>query len=159
MPGDYEVGYGKPPRHTRFRPGRSGNPSGRPKGPQTLPADLRAELAEDVILREGGLERTFSKQRAILRRLTDRALEGDARATALVLDLVRRLLGPSPEPAHGPEPETDLGSGPRGRLAAKIARVHERLATAAEDGVQDGARDGARDGSGETPSDGPESGS
>ncbi len=146
MAGDYEVGYGKPPRHGRFRPGRSGNPSGRPKGPQTLPADLRAELQETVTLREGGLERTLSKQRAILRRLTDRALEGDARATALVLDLVRRLLGPSTELDSNPEPEIDPGSGPRGRLAAKIAQVHERLAA-------------AQDGCDQTPSDVPESGS
>ena len=130
MAGDYEVGYGKPPRHGRFRPGRSGNPAGRPKGPQTLPADLRAELAEDVTLREGELERTFSKQRAILRSLTAKAIEGDPKATALVLDLVQRLLG------TGPEPEIDLGSGPRGRLAAKIAKVHQRLAA---DDPQDGS--------------------
>ncbi len=130
MAGDYEVGYGKPPRHTRFRPGRSGNPAGRPKGPQTLPADLRAELAEDVTLREGELERTFSKQRAILRSLTAKAIEGDAKATAMVLDLVQRLIG------TGPEPEIDLGSGPRGRLAAKIAQVHQRLAA---DDPQDGS--------------------
>ena len=130
MAGDYEVGYGKPPRHGRFCPGRSGNPAGRPKGPQTLPADLRAELQETVTLREGELERTFSKQRAILRSLTAKAIEGDAKATAMVLDLVQRLIG------TGPEPEIDLGSGPRGRLAARIAKVHGRLAA---DDPQDGS--------------------
>ncbi len=137
MAGDYEVGYGKPPRHGRFRPGRSGNPAGRPKGPQTLPADLRAELQETVTLRDGEVERSLSKQRAILRSLTDKAIAGDAKATAMVLDLVQRLLGPSPKPKRGPEPETDPGSDPRERLAAKIDKVHERLA-AAEDGAEDG---------------------
>lgn len=142
MPDDYDVGYGKPPRHTRFRPGRSGNPSGRPQGPQTLPADLRAELAEDVTLREGELERTFSKQRAILRSLTAKAIEGDAKATAMVLDLVQRLIGATPEPE--PESEIDLGAGPRGRLAAKIAKIHEGLAAARDD-----SRDDAQDDSGD----------
>ena len=31
-PPKYEVGYGKPPAGTRFKPGQSGNPAGRPKG-------------------------------------------------------------------------------------------------------------------------------
>ena len=30
-PDDDKVGYGKPPKHSRFQPGRSGNPRGRPK--------------------------------------------------------------------------------------------------------------------------------
>ncbi len=142
MAGDYEVGYGKPPRQTRFAPGRSGNPAGRPKGPQTLPADLREELQEEVTLREGDLERTFSKQRAILRSLTAKAIEGDAKATAMVLDLVQRLIG------TGPEPEPDPRSDARERLAARIAKVHEGLAAA-----------GPHDGPGQTPSDEPERGS
>jgi hypothetical protein len=58
--GDDEVGYGKPPRQTRFAPGRSGNPSGRAKGPQSLPADLRAELAEEVTLGAGADACTLS---------------------------------------------------------------------------------------------------
>ena len=41
---DYEVGYGKPPEHTRFQPGRSGNPRGRPKGTKNLKTDLVEEL-------------------------------------------------------------------------------------------------------------------
>ena len=28
---DYEVGYGKPPKHARFKKGFAANPKGRPK--------------------------------------------------------------------------------------------------------------------------------
>ena len=44
----YEVGYGKPPKHTRFQPGQSGNPRGRPKGTKNLKTDLEEELSERV---------------------------------------------------------------------------------------------------------------
>ena len=42
---DYHIGYGKPPRHSQFRPGESGNARGRPKGARGLKADLHNELA------------------------------------------------------------------------------------------------------------------
>ena len=43
MSDDYEVGYKKPPIHTRFKPGVSGNPKGRPKGTKNLATDLAEE--------------------------------------------------------------------------------------------------------------------
>src|SRR5439155_1781990 len=54
---DYEVGYGKPPRHTRFGLGRSGNPRGRPGGSKKLSTLLSEALKEPVIVVENGRRR------------------------------------------------------------------------------------------------------
>jgi hypothetical protein len=90
MPGDYEVGYKKPPRHTRFRQGRSGNPDGRPKQARNLLTDLHEELQQRITVREGGIERRMSRQRAVVMRLLDKALKGELGAVVKLLDLVLR---------------------------------------------------------------------
>jgi hypothetical protein len=90
--GDYEIGYGKPPKSTRFRPGQSGNPRGRTKGTANLKTDLVAELAERIDISEGGRRRAVSKQRGVLKQLVAKALRGDVRAANTVLGLVERLL-------------------------------------------------------------------
>ena len=46
--GGNEVGYRKPPMHTRFKPGQFGNPRGRPKGTKNLKTDLQEELGEKM---------------------------------------------------------------------------------------------------------------
>ena len=42
------VGYGRPPAESRFVPGKSGNPSGRPKAALSFMGDLVGELTEEV---------------------------------------------------------------------------------------------------------------
>ncbi len=89
---DYEVGYGKPPKRTRFPPGRSGNPRGRPYGTKNLKTDLLEELGEKIVIREGGRPKKVTKQRALVTSVMNRAITGDARATAIVLSTMMRLV-------------------------------------------------------------------
>jgi hypothetical protein len=89
---DYEVGYGKPPKHTRFQPGRSGNPRGRPKGTKNLKTDLIEELGERILVREGEQARHVSKQRAVVKTLMARTLKADTRAASLLLSMMMKLL-------------------------------------------------------------------
>ena len=89
---DYEIGYGKPPKHTRFKPGECGNPRGRPKATRNLKTDLAEELAECIPISEGGRRRAVSKQRGMVKQLIAKALRGDVRAANTVLGLVERLL-------------------------------------------------------------------
>jgi hypothetical protein len=74
-----EVGYKRPPAHSRFKPGQSGNPSGRAKGSKNLKTLLDQILKEEVSLREGSEVRKVSKAEAILRSVVLGALKGDVR--------------------------------------------------------------------------------
>jgi hypothetical protein len=98
-----DVGYRKPPKHTRFKPGRSGNPRGRPKGSLNLASDLSAELGEQIAVREGGRQHRISKQRALIKSLMAKALQGDVRATTAVLALYARVIGEPEDEAHSIE--------------------------------------------------------
>ena len=88
MSNKYSVGYGKPPKHARFKPGQSGNPKGRPKGTRNLATDLNEELAEKIIVTEGGRSLKISKQRAMIKSLLAKALKGDTRAASVLLKLL-----------------------------------------------------------------------
>lgn len=83
-----DVGFGKPPKHTRFRKGRSGNPRGRPKGRLNLATLLERVLQEEVVIKENGLCRTVSKFELALQKLVDLAAKGDVAALRLLTSLV-----------------------------------------------------------------------
>jgi hypothetical protein len=74
------IGYKRPPVHSRFKPGQSGNPKGRAKGSQNLKTLFHKILKEEVSLREGADVRKVSKAEAIMRGLVLGALKGDSRS-------------------------------------------------------------------------------
>jgi len=93
----YKIGYGKPPKANQFKKGKSGNPKGRPRGSLNLATDLADELGEQIIVREDSRPRRMSKQRALIKSLMAKALQGDVRASAAILALYGRLITEAPE--------------------------------------------------------------
>jgi len=87
----YEVGYGKPPLHSRFQKGQSGNPKGKTKGATNYRTDARKFIATAVKVTIGGKKTTVSKQMAALMVLWDQVMKRDARALARFLDLAREV--------------------------------------------------------------------
>jgi hypothetical protein len=88
---DYTVGYKKPPKHSRFRPGQSGNPAGRKKGVRNLASDVKRTLKVPVKVNEGGRSRKVSTQAGMLMVLREKALKGDARSLDRLLELGMRF--------------------------------------------------------------------
>ena len=91
--GDYEVGYALPPKKYQIRKGEIRNPKGRGKGTRNLKTDLLEELGETMMVREGGRERRISKQRALIKIQVARALNGNDRAAAKIIDLYLKVVG------------------------------------------------------------------
>ena len=129
MPSDDSVGYGSPPKHTQFKPGQSGNPKGRPRGTKNLKTDLEEELGEMIVVREGGNPKTVSKQRAMVKSLTAKAVHGDARAMVIAFDLMCRLL-------HADEAE-DTSRGPSPDDKAILEAFEKRVLQKAESPPED----------------------
>ena len=124
MRGNYGVGYKKPPKHTQFRKGRSGNPKGRPSGAKNLKTELEEELHEMIVVREGDVRKPVSKQRAMLKSLTAKAVQGDTRAATLLVNMMYRLF-------HMDAPETtdeeDIGADDRSILETYEKRIRRVL--------------------------------
>ena len=74
------IGFGRPPRATRFKPGRSGNPRGRPRGARARRTIVEYLAAELHWVTEGGLQRQRTTLELILLRLRAKAVSGDLRA-------------------------------------------------------------------------------
>lgn len=89
--GTYEVGYGKPPTHSRFKPGQSGNPKGKRKGAKSFSVLARAALNEKVTVRTAKGPKRMTKLEALLQTTMNNALKGEAKAGDRVFRVARDL--------------------------------------------------------------------
>jgi len=85
-----KVGYGSPPVHSQFKPGQSGNPSGRAKGSQNLKTLFNKILDEEISLRDGADVKKISKAEAVVRGVVVGALKGDPRNVAILFRLAEQ---------------------------------------------------------------------
>jgi hypothetical protein len=99
---EYRVGRGKPPLGSRFKPGVSGNQSGRPKRMPTLRHELLDELGLPVAI--GGDD---TKQRAIVRTLVNQAIAGNLRAMSVLVAVLARMPDAKAEAAEQQLSERD----------------------------------------------------
>ena len=113
---DYEVGYGKPPRHTRFELGRSGNPRGRPGGSKNLLTLLNEALKEPVIVVENGRRRKIAKRQAIITQLVNRSAKADLKAIQILLTMLRDI-----------EARADPGSADPAAFAEADQQIIQRI--------------------------------
>lgn len=82
------VGYANPPLHSRFRPGRSGNPRGRPKGSRNFKTILAAAMHEKVTIRTAKGPKRITKLEALIQKTINDALTGDVRSTRIMLAML-----------------------------------------------------------------------
>ena len=90
---DYEVGYGKPPPHTQFVKGQSGNPRGRPPGAKNMKTLVTKALNELVVITDNGGHRKVSKREAIVTQLVNRSAKADLKAIQILLGLLHEIEG------------------------------------------------------------------
>ena len=79
----------KPPIHTRFKKGQSGNPRGRPA--KNLAALLAAALNEKVTVTENGKRRQVTKRDAVIAQLVNKSASAELRASKMLIDMLREV--------------------------------------------------------------------
>jgi hypothetical protein len=121
---DYKVGPGRPPLHTRFRKGQSGNPGGRSK--KNLPALLADALNEPVFVTIDGERRKITKREAVVHQLVNKSTSADLRATKMLFDMMKDAEQKAGVASSPPEPR-QLDEADKEVLRTFVERVRQQV--------------------------------
>jgi Family of unknown function (DUF5681) len=130
---DKMVGYGRPPVATQFQKGQSGNPKGRPKGRKGVGKIFRDALHRKIEVREGERVRSMPKIEAAIEVNLNKALKGDHRAFAKVMDVAAKLgileLAPNEQGFSENKDEAAESFAIFSRLLVELAQAKSEAAT------------------------------
>lgn len=87
---EYKVGYKRPPEHSRFKAGQSGNSKGRPQGTPNHKTIVEKVMNEKVSIREGDKTRRVNKFEAVLQAQANKGMKGDARSAGMVINIMAK---------------------------------------------------------------------
>ncbi len=127
----YKVGYGRPPKATRFKPGQCPNPKGRPKGSRNFTTEIEAELNSHVQITEHGKRKNVPKRKVIAKQLVNKGTGGDPKAINMLLQhdrAVRSL------PAVETAPAEIVSVEDRRVMESAISRILAMRSAALADG-------------------------
>jgi hypothetical protein len=124
-PGDYEIGYKKPPVATRFKKGNRANPRGRPRGSKNLASLLERALDMPADADAGDKPSRLTKRDLMVARLVERSAGADLAAIKLLFELLRKA-----EPRMVTAPADPAGAPPADDPIAEVRAKLLRLARA-----------------------------
>lgn len=90
-PGDYEIGYGKPPVLHRWVRGQSGNVAGRPRGHRSVETMIRKAFMAKIVVTENGISQKVPKFEVALKQLANKSASGDRQSTKLAWELMSAI--------------------------------------------------------------------
>jgi hypothetical protein len=128
---DYKVGPCRPPLHTRFKKGQSGNPGGR--SAKTLPALLADALDETIFVTIDGRRREFTKREAIIAQMVDKSASADLRATKMLIDIMKDAEHKAGVATPPPKPRP-LAAADKEVVQLFVARLRQQILQEIEEG-------------------------
>jgi hypothetical protein len=118
----YEVGRGKPPKHTQFKKGQSGNPKGRGKGVRNFATEIQAELDTLIPITEDGKRKKITKRKAVAKQIVNKAASGDTKVIPVLLNEARQH---EDGPANAPGSEVLCRAEDQMVMANIVRRIRE----------------------------------